>query len=177
MKSDKYVIQYCLDEPGDNPDAIYEIGRVMTNCRRIAIITYCKNIFEKNKQHTCIVKGGAYSEFEIQLDDLYYPLMKNNRTLFEALVMHEIGHLVNGDFEEDESPEHAMGFREFIVRVGGMADEKEKLADRFAVEHCGKNAVMKYLDYVIKTRKERGYDETDTGIMELELRKNAVKKL
>ncbi len=176
MKSDKYLIQYNMEKPRDNPNEMFEIGRVIADGKLIASIVYCKNMYMKNKQHTCIVANGAFSEYEIEMDDLYYPLLMNNTTIFEALVMHEIGHLVNGDFESGETGEQAMDYR-YYMGMKGMADEKELKADRFAVEHCGKNAVNKYLDYILKTRKERGFDNADFGNKEIELRKNAVKKL
>lgn len=55
--------------------------------------------------------------------------------------------------------------------------EEELLADRFAVIQCGKNAVNRMLDYLIQSRKQRGYGSNDPGIIEIQLRKNAVKRI
>lgn len=90
--------------------------------------------------------------------------------------MYETSHLVNGNFESLISMEAAMKNREKLVGQNRVAEE-ELLADRFAVEQCGKETVLAMLDHLIATRIKRGYGLNDVGIIETGLRKQAVNRL
>lgn len=178
MNKQQYFIAYNTIEPSPDPNVMSEIARVFdtTSEKQIASIVYCKNIFKRNGQHTSIQKDGAFFPFEIQLDDVHCSLINSNKSLFEVMIMHEVGHLVNNDFERTVDGKEAMNNRSFMIAHNQVAEE-ELLADRFAVIQCGKNAVNRMLDYLIQSRKQRGYGSNDPGIIEIQLRKNAVKRI
>lgn len=169
------VVIYTGNELNPDPNAGTEIGYIeeLATKRKVASIVYCKTLYWQNGQHTMILKNGQYCEYEIQLDDLYFGLLKHNELVFEAMMMHETGHLVNGDFDKPSSAKEAMDQRRELLQQNKVADV-ELLADRFAVSQCGKKIVNAMLDQIINTRKWRGYGPGDEGIREAQLRKKAV---
>ena len=177
MNREYEVVIYTDVELSVDPNAMTEIGYVeeLASKQHVISIVYCQNIYQKNGQHTSIQKNGYYCEHEIQMDDLYYDLMKNNPTVFEALMMHETGHLINGDIDRSDDYEAIMLKRRKMIEQYKVAEE-ELRADLFSVKQCGGKAVVDMLDHVIRTRKRRGYDSDDLGIREAEMRKIAVKR-
>ena len=172
------VVIYTDEKPNPDPNVRTEIGFVeeLSTKKKILSIVYCRNNYLWTGQHTLITNNGQYCEYEIHLDDLYYSLLEQNEQVFEAMMMHETGHLVNGDFDSLIGTEEAMENRKKLVRQNKVAEE-ELLADRFAVEQCGKETVNAMLDHLIATRIKRGYGLNDEGIMEAGLRKQAVNRL
>lgn len=172
------VVIYTDEKLNPDPNVRTEIGYVeeLATQKKILSIVYCRNNYLWTGQHTLIMNNGQYCDYEVHLDDLYYGLLEQNESVFEAMMMHETGHLVNGDFESLISMEVAMKNREKLVRQNRVAEE-ELLADRFAVEQCGKETVLAMLDHLIATRIKRGYGLNDVGIIEAGLRKRAVNRL
>jgi TPR repeat protein len=119
---------------------------------------------------------GAMINLGIIFDDLYLDLAASRQNVFEAMLMHEVGHMVNKHFDTEESSKEAMLKRSQYISMGKV-DPKELDADRFAVEHCGKNAVMQMLDHMISVRRSRNTFDSPIAIMEAELRKRAVMRL
>ena len=116
------------------------------------------------------------NEIGIIHDDLYINLSNTDVNAFDAMLMHEVGHFLNGDLDKDRDDAEIRQERVIEILKGIVAPE-ELAADRFAVEHCGKNAVIRMLDTVIETRKRRQTADGLIALKELELRKQAVKRL
>ncbi len=174
MKSDKFFLQIIQKKPGDNPNNAYEMIRVIEKetGKVITIAYYCKNAYQLFGYH---FNSGSLNENEtgIVFDDLYADLMNTNPKEFEAMLMHEVGHLINGDLDAEKSDDEIVEER-LLGIISGKVDTKELAADRFAVEHCGKNAVLRMLDHVMMTRKNRHTTDEALALRELELRKQAV---
>ena len=178
MDGQKYFVLYNTADPDPDPNVMSEIGRIieMSSNKQIASIVYCKNIYRKNKQHTSMQEDGAFFRYEMQIDDNSYSLLKSDRSIFEAIVMHEIGHLVNGDFDRVLDAQETMRNRILMLAQNKVAEE-ELLADRFAVMQCGKDTVIRMLAHLIQARQQRGYSSSDIGIIELRMRRIAVKRM
>lgn len=177
MKSDVYDVAINENQSWDDPDCLYESARIVnkTTGEKIVSVFYSKNAFQKLGYHFCAQRISE-DEIGIVFDDLYLGVSNTNAHAFEALLMHEVGHLVNGDFVSGMDHDEASQER-IIELLKGKVSSKELAADRFAVEHCGKNAVMQMLDIVIATRKKRNTPDGEMALKELELRKQAVKRI
>ncbi len=177
MKSNEYEILYNTNQPGTENKA-YEIGRVIDRRteRIITVLAFNANAYSTLHYHFGIHSPGYFTEIDIIMDDTYYPLISSSPSIFEALTMHEVGHLVNGDFDLQRDEYETSDNRAKQVLAGKVASE-ELAADAFAVYHCGKSAVISMLDYIIQRRKKTNTINDFLAIKELELRKKAVKKL
>lgn len=177
MKSEVYAIAINQIQNWDDPDAIYEAARIIKKDTGEIVISvyYWKNAYKSLGYHFGVFR---FSETEIGIvhDHLYFDLSNRNVNAFDAMLMHEVGHYINGDLDENFSGDEVRRDRVLEILKGNV-DPKELAADRFAVEHCGKNAVMQMLDNIIATRKKRNTTDGAIAIKELELRKQAVKRL
>lgn len=179
MKSKKYKLLKCMDPLGDDPEAFYEAGRIDDVVENTTVIKifYCKSAYSSFGYHMGLLPPGIFDMYSILVDDLYLPLLDNKPYVFEAMVMHELGHLISGSAEEDKRSDEQIRSERILNILKGKVAQEELEADKFAVDHCGKNAVMQMLDNTISTRKKRNTADGAIAIRELELRKSAVKRL
>ena len=177
MKSEVYDIAINENQAWNDPNRLYESARIVRKDtgEKVISVFYCKNAYRKLGYHFCAHRLNE-DEIGIVFDDMYLNVSNTNARAFEALLMHEAGHLINGDFESDIDRDKASQMR-VIEILQGKVSSNELAADRFAVEHCGKNAVMQMLDIVIATRKKRNTADGEIALKELELRKQAVKRM
>ena len=84
--------------------------------------------------------------------------------------------MINGDYDKTDD-DHGIRVNRIQQVMNGVVAAEEAAADAFAVQHCGKSTVIAMLDYVIQKRKQRNTMDGMIAIRELELRKNAVKRL
>lgn len=84
----------------------------------------------------------------ITINDHFKKLFDTQPNIFEGLVMHEIGHLVNGDFTKDKNNDAIRG----TAILNHNIDIKEIKADQFALEEIGKNRFIQFLEWSIKNR-------------------------
>ena len=177
MKSDIYDIAINVNQSWNDPDCLYEFAWIVNKStgEKVVSVFYCKNACQKFGYHF-----GVYrlidDEIGIVFDDLYLNVSNTNARAFEAMLMHEVGHLVNGDFDS-KIEDDAVSQERVIAILGGYVAPNELAADRLAVEHCGKNAVMQMLDIVMSTRIKRNTADGELALKELELRKKAVKRM
>ena len=73
--------------------------------------------------------------FYIAYDQKYVELSPNSQ---KFLLFHEIGHIVNGDFEKKYQTIHNKN----ILRTLGISNKMEFNADKFAVKRVGKKAAL-----------------------------------
>lgn len=177
MKSDTYDIAINQIQNWENPDLLYEAARIVKKDTGDSIISvyYCKNAYQKFGYHFGLMRLNE-NEIGVVHDDLYLNLSNTNVNAFDALLMHEVGHYINGDMDNQIDDLEIRQERVLQILKGKVAPN-ELEADRFAVEHCGKNAVMQMLDIVIATRKKRNTADGEIALKELELRKQAVKRM
>ena len=175
MKNDIYELVVNHNKPGDDSDKAYEVMRIFRrDTGEIAArVFYCKNSYRLNGYHF-YTRPIDDNEVGIIFDDLYLDMTNNKPREFEAMLMHELGHMINGDLDVNN---HIDLREERIINIlNGIVDPKELAADRFAVEHCGKNAVIRMLDHIIAIRKRRNTVDGLIAIKELELRKQAAQR-
>ena len=177
MKSEVYALAINQNQNWENPDNLYESAMIVKKDtgEKVISVFYCKRAYQKLGYHFGVFKLED-GEIAIIHDDLYLGLSNTNDRAFEAMLMHETGHFINGDFDEQIDNAEIKNRRKNAV-LSNSVDPKELAADQFAVEHCGKNAVMQMLDYLIATRRKRNTADGKDAIKEMELRKQAVKRL
>ncbi len=177
MKSDFYDISVNQIRPGNDPDRLYEVIRIVEKESEKTVVSafYCKNAYKLYGQHF-FIRQLDDEELGIIFDDLHLSLVASRQNVFEAMLMHEVGHMVNKHFDIEKSSDEVMRERCNFILLGKV-DPNELSADRFAVEHCGKNAVMQMLDHLISIRKERNTVDGSIAIREMELRKKAIMRL
>ncbi len=177
MKSDIYDIAINVNQSWNDPNYLYEYARIVKKDtgEKIVSVFYSRNAYQAFGYHLSAQRLSD-DEIGIVLDDLYLNISNTNPRAFEAMLMHEAGHIANGDFDIDTDRDEIS--RERMIEIlKGKAAPNELAADRFAVEHCGKNAVMQMLDIIIATRKKRNTSDGEIALKQLELRKQAVKRI
>lgn len=180
------INEYNKDYHGQD---VREIGKVIDiTTGKVAIyIYYEKDLFRKQGLHTCIYEYEREDgDYPVEMvDDLHRPTLYEYPDIFLAITLHELGHYVNGDLNEESDDAEAQSNERPRVRteerlkaiLAGKVDEHELKADAFAVSKIGKNTFIRSLDHMINMRKKRGDKDMELAIRELELRKKAVKNM
>lgn len=157
-----------------------ELAKVIddTTGEDILFVIYQKNLFREYHYHLSI---GEFSSNEglklaVVLDDLHRDCLYKQPKIFLAIILHELGHHINGDNHNSRSSDEIRNERLQYILAGKVQDYELK-ADAFAVEHVGKNTFIRSLDYLIDKRKLRGDSGMELAVKELELRKKAIQKI
>ena len=86
-----------------------------------------------------------------------------------TLLMHELGHYLNGDIKAENS-NHEQRRKESLKN--GVVLKEELLADEFAIRECGLNNFLKAIEYLEKIRTKILKDSTyDKAMFEFKARK------
>ena len=117
----------------------------------------------------------------IYLDPFYQDLLINKTDIAVALIYHEIGHVINGDFNGNGNPKENCALRTALIQQG-IVQPKELNADKYAASIVGTKQMRKALNYLLEYRKKNktqviflNREAAELGIRELELRINALK--
>ena len=152
-----------------------ELGYViesLLNKREITIV-YDPHCFIKDGYHLFTSKGE--STYYIVMDNLHFPLFNKDPDVLEALLLHEVGHISNGDYANPPMKADEVKANRMQLIMQGKVQPHELAADRYAAKHVGVTVMLRALDYLISVRKKR---ENDPGksiaIREFELRKKAL---
>lgn len=161
-----------------------EIGKIIDSIteKDVMYILYDKNLWGRWGYHTCI------EEYEYEgidypvaiVDDLHKSCLYEHGDVFLALMLHELGHYINGDltsWDGEQVDNETVRERRLVAIQNGKVQTQELKADAFSVQYVGKNTFMRAMDYMIKMREKRGDDGAALAIKEFELRKKAVQKL
>lgn len=144
-------------------------------------VMYSKNLFSEEGAHLSLcVMEGENGDYPVgYTDDTYRTCLFEHPEIFLSMMLHELGHFVNGDYNGEDGEATAAGIREERMRciLEGRVQEIEKKADEFAVKHMGKNTYLRSIDYLINLRKQQKNASMQIAVLELELRKKAVKNM
>jgi len=141
-------------------------------------VVYDKNLFKKIRYHTCLDATDPTCERPVVLiDDLHRACLLDASDVFFTMMLHELGHFLNGDLSLEYSSDKEIREERRKCTVMGTVQEVELKADAFAIKQVGKNTFNRTMDYMIRARKKRNDPGMELAIMELELRKKAAKKL
>ena len=183
MVNTKYVLlrnTAYIDYHGDAPVEIAKIVDYLTN-KDVMLIYYEKNLFRIRGLHTCVVvcETEAGTIPVAFIDDLHRACLFEHREIFFSLMLHELGHFKNGDFNNALSGTTTKTIKDERLRciLEGCVQEIEKNADAFAVSVVGEHTVVRMLDYLIDKRRERKDKGMELAIREFELRKEAVQSI
>ena len=162
-------------------DKEVEIGKIVDSSTDevLMYIHYKKDIFKETGLHTCaFIYENENGEYLVAIvDDIHRECLYNQPTVFIVIALHEYGHYINGDLNAEHLTTQMVLEERLRCIKEGRVIERELKADAFAIAHVGKNAFMRYIDYLIKKRRERGDDGMHLAIQEFELRKKAARKL
>ena len=157
-------------------DDFYEIGNIGCGDYEVILpIVYFKDAYRKFVCHCGLLVDDngpfvAVSEFG------YNNYIKDvNLKMVFAMLLHELGHYKNGDFETCSATEYAKIRNEAVSK--GIVTNQELNADRFAAEEIGKAAVINMLNRLIAVRKRRNDIGVNGAINEFQLRIKAVSRL
>ncbi len=176
----KFLINQSVDRDYHG-DEIVEIAKIveMNSSTDVLYVFYDRDSYAKRHFH---ISAGLYDKNEVpavMIDDEHKDCLYDQSDVFFCLMLHELGHYRNKDFEKlaDENTTSNLNKRtENIIK--GKVQDAELNADSFAVKHIGKNKMIRTMDYMIKKRKERKNDPgKEIAIREIELRKKAIQKL
>lgn len=120
---------------------------------------------------------GHFFGLAYMSEEYYKTFIVDHIKFGEVMIMHELGHYLNGDHNKitdmSESDDERLQYN-----LNGQVDPKELKADEFAIRQCGKSAFNSYMDFMIDLRQKRANDPVkELAINEFKLRKEACKKL
>lgn len=164
----------------DGSDVV-EIGKIADTVtgEDVMYIFYQKDLYQTRGFHLCvdILKHESREFPAAKVDDLHRTCLFENPDVFLAMMLHELGHFVNGDLHDTSRNARDMAEERMQCVMEGRVQEMDRKADAFAVASVGKNTFMRSLDYLKKKRMETVDNSMVYEIKELELRKKAVRSL
>lgn len=163
--TEKYEI---LKNPKFRPVANTDYGQIF-DIEKDAVMLwayYVPDCFKTYGYHCLAVATGLQDCCEVIFDDLYLRYFRDNPYLFAPLMMHELGHFVNGDTVSTESLTPS---RTDFISIG-LVDPREIKADRFAAENIGAKRLIKALQYIKEKRASSNRKGNDQAVKELEKR-------
>lgn len=182
MIKGKYELLYnatYAEYSGTEPVEIAKIVDLQSGLDAIYIV-YEKDLYQTRGYHLCVdIHEDEEREYPVaKTDDLHRSCLFNSPDIFFTLMLHELGHFINGDFKREYSNDKEVQDERLNCILAGTVQEQERNADAFAVKQVGKNTFNRTMDYLIRAREKRSNDDSkQLAIMEFELRKKAVKKL
>ena len=121
-----------------------------------------------------IASGHKGDKCIVTFDKRYLDYFINKPSVFEPLIMHELGHYLNGDSRRKANNETIRKDRALTIEQGKVP-QRELDADSFAVSQVGKKAVRNALKYVRNDCLRQGVSRNNQGIIEVERRIEALK--
>ena len=180
MATGKYCLRYNTTFEDYQGDDIVEIGKVVDSetDQDALFVFYDKNLFKKHHYHMTpvVYKKEDQITLAVHMDDTHRSILYSHPDILLGLLLHELGHHINGDYQGNGDTETNREERLSCV-LAGRVQEKELKADVFAANQIGKNKYLRCLDYLIKKRKERKDDGMELALREFELRKKAVQRI
>ena len=180
MAKGKYRLLFNTTYQDYNGNDIVEIGKIVDSetDQDALIVFYDKNLFRNCHYHMTPVEYRKEDKttFAVHMDDTHRDILYSQPDILLGLLLHELGHHMNGDYRRDGDIETNREERMNSI-LEGRVQEVESRADAFAVDQIGKNKYLRCFDYLIKKRKERRDDGMELAIREFELRKKAVQRL
>lgn len=182
MADSKYQLYFNTDGENYSGDEVVEIGKIVdaSTGSDAMYIYYDRALYRTRKLHVGVeIRQRGDEEVPVALvDDMYRNCLYEQPMVFLALMLHELGHYMNGDlFVKGVDAAQLKREREENI-INGVVSEMELKADAFAVKHVGKNTFMRAIDYMIKKRKLRANDPgKEWALREFELRKKSIQRM
>lgn len=152
-----------------------KLGDVIDGLTNKTVITlvFDPNCFDENGYHLCTYSNG--SEDMIVMDSYHFPCYFKDPDVLEALLLHEVGHFSNGDYQNLTIEPSRIKRNRSAKIIHGDVQAHELAADRYAANIIGIPVMIRALDYLSDLRKKRKNDPLkDVALREFELRKKAL---
>lgn len=158
------------NEDFDPKTGINEFGKVVDEeiGKTVLFAFYDPASFEKGGYHCAMFEADGICI--VEFDDIYLDHFKRPY-VFAGAVMHELGHLINGDSEKlRRNPDISEKRKRIWYIENGMVDPKEIKADNFAADQLGTSMVINALKYMREARIKNGREGTDLAVKEFDAR-------
>lgn len=181
MAESKYRLMSCFDNINEYVvGQRMEVGKIVNKETNEAVlyIVYDQDDYKSAKYriHTEIIKQSDKSYLCAIINEDYLNMFIQKPKIFMAIAFHELGHFINGDYNNSFNNKELMNNRVKYVENNKVIP-MELNADKFAVNELGKTSVINAIDYLILLRKKRNDDGMQLAIKEFELRKAAIKRM
>ena len=170
--TEKYEI---LKNPDFKPVAYADYGQIFDKEKNEVVLWayYVPDCFVKNGFHCSALATGLHDCCDVFFDGLYLRYFRDKSYLFAPLMMHELGHFINGDTSNTETP--LLARTDFVSL--GMVDPREVKADKFAAENIGVEIMIKALKYIKGKRASSNRKGNELATKELENRIRILREL
>ena len=170
------VNQHARDYNGVAPREVAKLVQVPSS--HAALIFYYSKGFSKRTKYPMAVQGGGMvnGSYAAYMDDDYKKLLYEKPQIFEALALHELGHIEKGHLAKMTSDERVRRYRKAFNQTG-RADPREIEADAFAAAEVGAERMIKALEWSIERRKKANDLNADRAINEMKTRISCLKNL
>lgn len=169
-----------------NPSFAYTTVAVMIdkiNNEPVLFIDCVPNLFQRLGKFVCFAREEEATDPRLKghffglvyIDPAYYDIfICKFPKLGKIMFLHELGHYLNRDYNLIKSKNNIDDDRlECIKR--GVVQDIELAADRFAIQQCGLDDFIWFINCMIELRKGRKNDlGQELAIKEYELRKEAA---
>lgn len=166
-----------IDYKGDESVEIAKIVDITSN-KDVMYIDYEKNLYSTHGYHMCVdVYESSEGDFPVaKVDDNHRLCLIEHPDVFITLILHELGHFLNGDFTDASKTNKEIQEERMRCILDGKIQDIERKADYFAFKQVGRNTFIRAMDYLIAQRKKRKDRDMLLAIKEFEIRKAACKK-
>ena len=163
--------QLCVNQYGYgyNGTAPLEVAKLIEcSSNKDALICYYDKEF-------CAKHGYPFSVDQtrtVHMNDEYKKILYENTLIFEALVLHELGHIEKGHFTcgtTTASDKMIRQSRKLSIQEGHVS-VREAEADAFAISEVGTKRMIDALSFLIEKRKKINDANAKLAIREMELR-------
>lgn len=107
----------------------------------------------------------------------YIDYFKEAPEYFCCFLIHELGHIMNGDLAEENALVSTTQNRRRDYLKQNKAEPHEVEADKWVVREYGKNMAIRAIQFLIAKRKIRNDIGASAAIKELELRIKAIQRI
>ncbi len=113
------------------------------------------------------------------MDGVYLDFFRRMPEIVEPVLMHELGHFVNGDWDPvaQKKTSKQVYQERLMLNMVGLVPEEELKADRFAADSVGVEKTINALRLLKKEREKKKEEGTELAIKEFGLRIQALEKL
>lgn len=147
------------------------------------LVIYDRELFSKKNYHlmssSAKLTGTDHHFCLVTMDGVYLDFFRRMPEIVEPILMHELGHFVNGDWDPvvQKKTSKQVYQERIMLDMIGQVPKEELRADRFAAESVGIENMINALRILKKERERKKEEGTELAIKEFGSRIKALEKL